>query len=383
MMADSIGASTSPIAHHLLYQKISYRDSPRKHRLMPCRLLVREFAVQRLISRPTSRVIPKQRSFRLADSTIKSLAMELTKEAHPPRDYRGIPRDLDYTIDTGSSRSGSWPPSNKADKPNLHNPLLRQERMGCGWLAVIFEWEGVIVEDDPKLERQSWLVLSEEEGKSPPPAFVLKRIEGMKNEQAISEVLCWSRDPSELRRLASRKEEIHKNLQGSAFYQIRSGSQELMSTLMNHKIPIAVASTRSRKILQEGIEAVGVKSFFDVIVSAEDVYRGKPDPEMFAYAAQLLNFIPERCIVFGNSNSTVEAAHDAYMKCVAVASKHPVYELNAADLVVRRLDELSVVDLKNLADIDSPEFKSGEPELEMEEEDQPPSSAVGVDDFFW
>lgn len=84
--------------------------------------------------------------------------------------------------------------------------------------------------------------------------------------------------------------------------------------------------------------------------------------------------------MFGNSNSTVEAAHDARMKCVAVASKQPVYELGAADLVVRRLDELSVVDLKNLADIVSPEF---EPEVEFEEEEErSPSSSVAVDDIF-
>lgn len=157
-----------------------------------------------------------------------------------------------------------------------------------------------------------------------------------------------------------------------------------MSTLVNNNIPIAVASTRPKKYLQAAIEAVGVEGSFDAIVTAEDVYRGKPDPEMFVYAAQLLNFIPERCIIFGNSNSTVEAAHDARMKCVAVASKHPVYELSAADLVVRRLDELSIVDLKNLSDIDSPEFRSGEPETELEEEESPlPSTSVAVDDIFW
>lgn len=312
--------------------------------------------------------------------------MELTKQRNPSKeDWRRIARDLPYTPDTAGSSPGSlWPPPNKADNPRIHNPLLRQERMGCGWFAVIFELEGVIVEDEPELEKQAWLVLSEEEGRSPPLAFVLKRIEGMKNEQAISEVLCWSRDPTEVRRLASRKEEIYQSLKNGDYYQLRSGSQEFMTTLINHKIPLAVASTRPRKVLQEAIEAVGVQSFFEVAVAAEDVYRGKPDPEMFVYAAQLLNFIPERCIVFGNSNSSVEAAHDARMKCVAVASKHPVYELRAADLVVRHLDELSVVDLKNLADIDSPEFDSGEPEVEMEEdvEDSSPSSSVGLDDFF-
>lgn len=316
--------------------------------------------------------------------TVKSLATEVTKEANWSRGGNNVSPNLSYTIGVGLDSSRLWPPPNKADNPALHNPLLRLQRMGCGWLGVIFELDGVIVEDDANLEKQAWLTLAQEEGKSPPPAFTLRRIEGMKNEQAISEVLCWSRDPSELRRLAARKEEIYQGLQGG-FHRLRPGSHEFMSTLANHKIPIAVASTRPKKYLDAAIEAVGVEGSFDAIVAAEDVHRGKPDPEMFVYAAQLLNFIPERCIVFGNSNSTVEAAHDARMKCVAVASKHPVYELSAADLVVRRLDELSIVDLKNLADIDSPEFGSGEPEVELEEEADPSPSmpAVAVDDLFW
>ncbi|KAL0393542.1 UNVERIFIED_CONTAM: 5-amino-6-(5-phospho-D-ribitylamino)uracil phosphatase, chloroplastic [Sesamum latifolium] len=291
-------------------------------------------------------------------SMIKAQAMELTREVYSYCEEERIPRDVRYGIDTGvDRRPGLWPPENKADNPALRNPLLRQERMGCGWL----------------------------EGKSPPPAFMLRRVEGMKNEQAIAEVLCWSRDPSELKRMASRKEEIYQALQGG-IYRFRCGSQEFVNVLMHHKVPMALVSTRPRKSLERAIGAIGIEGVFDVIVAAEDVHRGKPDPEMFVYAAQLLQFIPERCIVFGNSNQTVEAAHDARMKCVAVASKHPVYELGAADLVVRHLDELSVVDLKNLADIESAEFASNEPELEMEveaEDDRHPSSSVGVYDDFW
>lgn len=373
MVVDTVSASTSFIAHHLFDQR---------SKVLGCRPLGTRFAGRRLVARVTRQLSPARR---LADWPIRALAIGVTKEASPPRrEFRGIPGDGGDDIgDVGvaTNPAPSWPPRNRADDPNLHNPLLRLERMGCGWLGVIFEWEGVIVEDNTELEKQAWLTLAQEEGKSPPLAFLLKRIEGMKTEHAISEVLCWSRDPSELRRLASRKDEIHCNLRGGAFYQMRDGSREFMSTLANYKIPLAVASTRPRKVIEEAIEAVGVRSFFEAVVAAEDVYRGKPDPEMFLYAAQLLSFIPERCIVFGNSNSAVEAAHDARMKCVAVASKHPVYELNAADLVVKQLDELSVVDLKNLADIDSPEFDM-EPEPEMEEEDAPPSTAVGVDDLF-
>ncbi|XP_054822851.1 5-amino-6-(5-phospho-D-ribitylamino)uracil phosphatase, chloroplastic [Prosopis cineraria] len=376
-MVESI-AAISLLGHRPVCGANLIRDvSGKRKTLIHCRFPATEFLGERIM---ISLSLPKTKMGVSPSSSIKALAMELTKEAYAYREER-IPETESGEIDRGfEGRPGFWPPVNRADNPSLHNPLLRQERMGCGWLGAIFEWEGVLVEDNPDLEKQAWLALSEEEGKSPPPAFILKRIEGMKNEQAISEVLCWSRDPTELRRMANRKEEICQALQGG-IYRLRAGSREFVSVLMHYKIPMALVSTRPRKTLESAVGTIGIEENFSVIVAAEDVYRGKPDPEMFVYAAQLLNFIPERCIVFGNSNQTVEAAHDARMKCVAVASKHPVYELGAADLVVRRLDELSVVDLKNLADIESAEFGSVEPELELEEDADLDVSSV--DDNFW
>lgn len=375
-------AATSLLGHRPFCGGTFVKDVSNKRKSSDnCRLLTTEFLGRRIIASPP---LPRLKVDRLSVASVKAHAMELTKEVYSFKEDK-IPRNLNYQIETGiNEKPVVWPPENKADNPSLHNPLLRQERMGCGWLGAIFEWEGVLIEDNPDLEKQAWLVVSQEEGKSPPPAFLLKRIEGMKNEQAISEVLCWSRDPSQVKRMATRKEEICQALQGGV-YRLRAGSKEFVNVLMHYKIPMALVSTRPRKTLESAIGSIGIEGYFNVIVAAEDVHRGKPDPEMFVYAAQLLKFIPERCIVFGNSNQTVEAAHDAKMKCVAVASKHPVYELGAADLVVRRLDELSVVDLKNLAAVESAEFGSGEPEWELEEEDDDPSSSTSaaLDDNFW
>lgn len=376
-MVESI-ATTSLLGHRPVCEGNLIRDvSGKRKSLSSCRFPTTEFLGGRIaVSLP----VPKSKKNGFLLSSIRALAVELTREAYSYREDK-LPKKDNGKIDSGfDPRPGLWPPPNRADNPSLRNPLLRQERMGCGWLGAIFEWEGVLIEDNPGLEKQAWLALSQEEGKSPPPAFILKRIEGMKNEQAISEVLCWSRDPVQLRRMANRKEEIYQSLQGG-IYSLMQGSREFVSVLMHYKIPMALISTRPRKTLEAAIGQIGIGDTFSVVVAAEDVYRGKPDPEMFVYAAQLLNFIPERCIVFGNSNQTVEAAHDARMKCVAVASKHPVYELGAADLVVKRLNELSVVDLKNLADIESAEFGSGEPAVEMEMETDPDTSAV--DDSFW
>ncbi|KAL3833492.1 hypothetical protein ACJIZ3_008228 [Penstemon smallii] len=383
-MVESI-AATSLLGHRPIYGSYCYKNISNKRKLAnPCQVSFTQFLGKKVC---LSTSLPRCNSEKPMMSSIKCQAMELTKDVYAYREEERTPRDFRYGIDTGVDRKpGLWPPENKADNPSLNNPLLRQERMGCGWLGAIFEWEGVLIEDNPDLEKQAWFILSQEEGKSPPQAYILRRIEGMKNEQAISEVLCWSRDPSKLKKLATRKEEIYHSLQGG-IYRFRSGSQEFVNVLTNYKIPMALVSTRPRKSLERAIRAIGIEGVFNVIVAAEDVYRGKPDPEMFLYASELLRIIPDRCIVFGNSNPTVEAAHDARMKCVAVASKHPVYELGAADLVVRRLDELSVVDLKNLADIESAEFGSGEPELEMEVEEEEkgryPPTSVGIDDGFW
>lgn len=377
-MVESI-AATSLLRYLPVNGGFKCKDGPNRRKAFNvCRLPNSRFLGRKLVCKA------RLESDRMVVLPVRNHAMEVAKEAYSFWEKEQSPLDNGYWIETDVERKpGMYPPENRADNPALHNPLLRQERMGCGWLAAIFEWEGVLIEDNPDLEKQAWLVLSEEEGKSPPPAFILRRIGGMKNEQAISEVLCWSRDPVQMKRMATRKEEIYQGLQGG-IYSFRSGSQEFMNILTQYKIPMALVSTRPRKAIENAIDSIGIGEVFNVIVASEDVYRGKPDPEMFIYAAQLLQYIPERCIVFGNSNHTIEAAHDALMKCVAVASKHPMYELSAADLVVKHLDELSVVDLKNLADIESTEFGSAEPQVEMEEEDDEPysSSTVAIDDFW-
>ncbi len=81
------------------------------------------------------------------------------------------------------------------------------------------------------------------------------------------------------------------------------------------------------------------------IVSAEDVTRGKPDPQVFLLAAERLSMPPARSVVFEDTLVGLEAAHAAGMRVVAVAGTNPPERLTHADRVVRRLDELSAASL--------------------------------------
>nr|ADG56508.1 putative genetic modifier [Hordeum vulgare subsp. vulgare] len=234
-------------------------------------------------------------------------------------------------------------------KPVRKKKQQKQGTVSSNRFGVILEWEGVVVEDDdPDLEPRVWYVLSLEEAKSFPPDETLKKIEGMRTDQAISEVLSWSKDRQEIERLAARKEVIYQKLRGT-FYQLRPGVLDFLNTLVDSDIPIAVTASRPRMSLEESIKAVGLQGYFDVIVAAEDFHRGKPEGEIFEVAADQLGLEPDVCLVMGSSNLTTQSAHTAGMRCVAVASRHPAYELHAANHVVRWLDQLSVVDLQRLA----------------------------------
>lgn len=124
------------------------------------------------------------------------------------------------------------------------------------------------------------------------------------------------------------------------------------------------------------MQELNLAQYFTATVTADDVLRGCPDPEAYAYAAQAVGRVPARCVVIGHSNAAIEAAHDAGMKCIAVLSgSKPAYELSSADLVVRQLDELTLLNLKQLfsqEDMESPLNGGGwaqyEPEMELEEE---------------
>ena len=86
------------------------------------------------------------------------------------------------------------------------------------------------------------------------------------------------------------------------------------------------------------IDVLGLGSFFDAIVSAEDVVNGKPDPEVFLTAAKRLRAAPAECIVVEDAPAGVEAARRAGMRCIAVGSPG---KLKAADLVVSDLSQLA------------------------------------------
>lgn len=85
--------------------------------------------------------------------------------------------------------------------------------------------------------------------------------------------------------------------------------------------PMSVASGGPKPVVKKTLELMGLDELFKVVVTPEDVTHGKPSPDMFLLAAQLMGVPPERCLVFEDAGPGFEAATAAGMRYVVVESR--------------------------------------------------------------
>jgi len=206
--------------------------------------------------------------------------------------------------------------------------------------GAIFDWDGVIINSAAHHEK-SWERLAKECSKTLPEDH-FKRGFGMKNEFIIPELLGWTAVPTEIRILSLRKEALYREVVREVGITALTGVEAWLRVLQSEGIPCVIASSTHRENITTTLGVLGLEEFFADIVTAEDVKRGKPDPEVFLTAAQRIEVEPADAVVFEDALVGIAAAHAAGMRVVAVATTEPHDSLTHADWIVNRLDELSV-----------------------------------------
>jgi HAD superfamily hydrolase (TIGR01509 family) len=119
------------------------------------------------------------------------------------------------------------------------------------------------------------------------------------------------------------------------------GVPDVLRALKARGLRLAVGSSSRLEVIEATLDGLGVRALFDVVVSAADMPRGKPAPDVFLEAAKRLGIAPEACVVIEDSERGVQAAHAAGMRCVAVpceVTRH--HDFSQATLVLGGLPEL-------------------------------------------
>jgi len=203
--------------------------------------------------------------------------------------------------------------------------------------AVLFDWDGVLVDSSKNYFRAYELVL-QEVGISTTPREIYLR-EGQPTAQVIA-ALCADRgvpvSDEQVNALVLRRRAHDRALGPRTFYP---GVVGLLQQLRASGRKLAMVTGSSRKSV-EAVLKPHEAEYFDVIITADDASRPKPDPEPFRKAAEMLGVEPRRCIVVENAPFGVRAALAAGCRAIAICTTLPPEDLCGAEWVVGNHEEL-------------------------------------------
>ena len=124
----------------------------------------------------------------------------------------------------------------------------------------------------------------------------------------------------------------------------KPGALEVLELLKSQGIPMAVASSTAYEQTVSHLDHAGLLGYFQVVVGGDMIQRGKPNPDIFLKAAELLGAAPKDCMVVEDSPAGIKAAYAAGMKPVLIPDVVPA---NAETIA------LSVVVLEKISQLPS------------------------------
>ncbi len=155
---------------------------------------------------------------------------------------------------------------------------------------------------------------------------------GQRNDAIVPRWLGAAATAERVEKIANAKEERYRDLVRRNGMSPLPGVANWLRRLHEEGWQQAIASSAPRANIEVVLEALSAGYFFRAIVSAEDVHRGKPDPEVFLTAAARVGALPDRCIVVEDAIAGVEGARNAGMRSIGIS--HDGKHL-PADIVVQ------------------------------------------------
>lgn len=208
---------------------------------------------------------------------------------------------------------------------------------------VIFDMDGVIIDSEPiysivydKIFKMLNVNISKEERSS----FV-----GL----SAKKVWLYVKEKGRLSETVDELLEIKEKVYFETFTSCReyhkpiSGVVQLLEALKRNGISLSIASSANRDMVNFVIDKLGLRSYFDYIISGEEVIHGKPEPDIFLKVAENYDELPNRFTVIEDSENGVKAAKLAGMKCIGYKNINSGnQDLSSADLIIEEFNKISI-----------------------------------------
>jgi mannitol-1-/sugar-/sorbitol-6-phosphatase len=194
--------------------------------------------------------------------------------------------------------------------------------------AILFDLDGVLIDSTATIARR-WAAWAEERDLD--PGKVLEVIHGRRTLEVI-EIVAPHLDA------AAETVRIEQSIADDADPAI-SGAPELLQSLPDNGWCVVTSGTRNLAIARMRLAGLPLPR---VLIGADDVNKGKPDPEPYLKGAELLGFPPSQCIVVEDAVAGVRAAHAGKMDVIALSTTYTSEELKEADAVVSDIKQIRV-----------------------------------------
>jgi beta-phosphoglucomutase family hydrolase len=201
--------------------------------------------------------------------------------------------------------------------------------------AVLWDMDGTLV-DSAEYHWQAWRDTMSREGLPITHEQFLATF-GERNDSILREWLGQKATPELIQRIGETKEGIYRKHVHEQGISPLPGALEWVSRLHRQGWRQAVASAAPRANIETILDVLRAGNCFEAIAAADDVHRGKPDPEVFLIAATKLGAAPKYCIVVEDAEHGIAAARAAGMKSIGVSQDGRNLP---ADVVVRSLELL-------------------------------------------
>ncbi len=186
--------------------------------------------------------------------------------------------------------------------------------------AFIFDMDGTIL-DNMHFHTAAWMQVLDGLGiAGTDPLDWEHRTSGVPNRLIFTEILGLTLTPSEVSELVEVKEAAYRTLALAGGLTEIGGFSDFLQRTAAADVAVGVATGAGRANIDFNLDAIGLRSAFAAIVGADDIERGKPDPEIFLTTAARLGVDPSRCVVFEDAPMGIEAARRAKMGVVGVST---------------------------------------------------------------
>ncbi|MFE6619844.1 HAD family hydrolase [Streptomyces sp. NPDC057740] len=187
---------------------------------------------------------------------------------------------------------------------------------GLGDTSVIFDLDGTLVDSEPNYYEAGRGLLAEHGIAD----FTWADHERYVGISTLETVTLWKREYG----LRASVDELLADKNRRYLDLARTGTRvypemrKFVELLAAEGVPMAVASGSSREAITAILSGTGLNAQLRTVVSADEVGRGKPAPDVFLEAARRLGVAPGDCVVLEDAAPGAAAAHAAGMRCIAI-----------------------------------------------------------------